>query len=113
MTNLEDTSKKVYEELFKDRKTVEVNGSSHRIRKTSKLGLRVVEVNGFTVLEDIFALVIHVSSFSKSSISSPSGPLKKAIRICIGFSLFSVASRVSTVTSAPAFLAISMAAWQS
>ena len=47
----------------------------------------------------------QVSSFWNSSTSSPSGPLKKAIRIGIGVELFRVTSRVSTVTSAPAFLA--------
>ncbi len=51
LMNLEETSKKVYEEVFKDRKTVEVDGRGYRIRKTSKLGLRVVELGSLTFLE--------------------------------------------------------------
>lgn len=58
-------------------------------------------------------MVFYVSSFWNSSTSSPSGPLKKAMRIGIDGSLDRFTSLGSMVTSAPAFFASSMAALQS
>ena len=56
---------------------------------------------------------VYVRSFWNSSISSPSGPLKNAMRIGVGGSVDSVTSLVSTVISAPAARAASRAAAQS
>ena len=51
VSSLESVSKKVYEEIFSDRETFEVEGKSHKIRRTSKLGVRFVELEGFTFIE--------------------------------------------------------------
>ena len=49
--NLEESTKKIYEAVFQDKKTVEVDGKTYNIRRTSSLALRVVEVEAFTFLE--------------------------------------------------------------
>jgi hypothetical protein len=51
VSSLEGVSKKVYDEIFSDREILEVEGKSHKIRKTSKLGIRFVELEGFTFIE--------------------------------------------------------------
>ncbi len=49
--NLEAASKVAYEAIFSDRDEVEIDGQKRMITKTSKQGLRSIELDGYTFIE--------------------------------------------------------------
>ncbi len=49
--NLEDAAKRIYEAVFDGRESVEVEGITYPVSRTSKLGLREVKAKGYTFLE--------------------------------------------------------------
>ena len=51
MKNLEDVAIKAYEAIFSDQKTAKIEEITHKVRRTSRQGLRFLIVEGCTFLE--------------------------------------------------------------
>ena len=51
MDNLEDMALKVYDAMFSNKSSVEIDSEKHRIRRTSQARVRIVEIEKYTVLE--------------------------------------------------------------
>jgi hypothetical protein len=51
LKNLEDVAIKAYEATFSEQKTANIENITHKVRRTSRQGLRFLIVEGYTFLE--------------------------------------------------------------
>jgi hypothetical protein len=51
LNNLEEVASKAYKNIFNDRETVEIDGKTRKIKRTSRQGLRFLILDGYTFLE--------------------------------------------------------------